>query len=393
VLSVDKLLKQYMLADRSVVGGITNVSFDVGAGEFYTLLGPSGCGKTTTLRAVAGLETPGAGRIAIDGKPMFDSAAGVLVPANERDIGMVFQSYAVWPHMTVFDNVAFPLRMAPGRRYAGAEIEKRVNRTLETMGLASYAQRSAALLSGGQQQRLSLARALVREPRLLLLDEPLSNLDALLREQMRSELRRLQKEVGVAAVYVTHDQAEALALSDRIAVMREGGIAQIGTPMQIYHEPASEFVATFVGRCNIIRGELQGDAKAGEIGLVGTALGPVKCRLLAGGRAGQRMAIVIRPERLMIASPTPSAAAEPNRFKGRLVNVIFLGETIEYAVQLGADVQCSVRMASKGQPLNLETVELTFPERDVLALPDERSGAGNRKKRGVAADDRGAPSC
>jgi iron(III) transport system ATP-binding protein len=264
--------------------------------------------------------------------------------------------------------------MSQARRYAGTEIDKRVTRTLETMGLASYATRSAALLSGGQQQRLSLARALVREPRLLLLDEPLSNLDALLREQMRSELRRLQKDVGVAAVYVTHDQAEALALSDRIAVMRDGAIAQIGSPTQIYHEPASEFVATFVGRCNIIRGEHQGDAKPGETGLVNTALGPVRCCLPAGGRSGQRMIIVIRPERVVMAEPAPSGAAEPNRFKGRLVNVIFLGEITEYVVQLGGDVQCSVRMSSSGPPADIESVELNFPERDVLALPDEQNG-------------------
>jgi ABC-type Fe3+/spermidine/putrescine transport system ATPase subunit len=196
---------------------------------------------------------------------------------------------------------------------------------------------------------------------------------------MRTELRRLQKDVGVAAVYVTHDQAEALALSDRIAVMREGSIAQIGTPTQIYHEPASEFVATFVGRCNIIRGELQGDAKAGETGLVRTALGPVRCRLLAGGRSGQRVVIVVRPEKIALAPAVPSNEAQPNRFQGRLINVIFLGETTEYVVQLGGDVQCSVRMSSKGQPANLEAVEVAFPERDVLALPDEpdRSGKPN----------------
>ncbi|MGZ3361075.1 MAG: ABC transporter ATP-binding protein, partial [Xanthobacteraceae bacterium] len=223
MLQVESLTKVYSPGENG--GGIRNIGFDVTAGEFYTLLGPSGCGKTTTLRAVAGLEVPTAGRMTLEGRTIFDSGKGVFMPANQRRLGMVFQSYAVWPHMTVFENTAFPLRMLRGKRWSELDIRQRVMRTLETMGLASFASRSAAQLSGGQQQRLSLARALVAEPRLLLLDEPLSNLDALLREQMRSELRRLQKEVGITTVYVTHDQSEALALSDRIAVMHDGRIA------------------------------------------------------------------------------------------------------------------------------------------------------------------------
>ena len=210
---------------RSVVS-VDGINLSVEQGEFVCLLGPSGCGKTTTLRSVAGLEEPSSGRMTIANQVIFDSANGVFVPANQRRLGMVFQSYAVWPHMSVFDNAAFPLRMLPGKRWGDADIRRLAMRTLETMGLAEFAARSAAQLSGGQQQRLALARALVAEPSLLLLDEPLSNLDALLREQMRSELRRLQKEVGVTAVYVTHDQSEALALSDRIAIMRDGRIEQ-----------------------------------------------------------------------------------------------------------------------------------------------------------------------
>src|ERR1700722_4542163 len=200
MLQVDDLTKTYMLGDRSVVGGIRGINFEVSAGELYTLLGPSGCGKTTTLRSVAGLEEPSVGRIVIDGRPVFDSVSGAFIPANQRNIGMVFQSYAVWPHMTVFENVAFPLRMSRTRRYDGREISTRVARTLETMGLGPFSERSAAQLSGGQAHRLPLPRAWGRGPCFLLRDEPLSNLDALLREQMRSELRRLQKEVGVTAV-------------------------------------------------------------------------------------------------------------------------------------------------------------------------------------------------
>src|SRR5882724_6311538 len=241
VLHVENLTKVYAAGQSS--GGVHDLCLDVAAGEFYTLLGPSGCGKTTTLRCVAGLEEPSSGRIAIADRSVFDADTNIFLPANQRDLGMVFQSYAVWPHMSVFENAAFPLRMSRDRRWSMAEIRKRVTRTLETMDLAAVADRSAALLSGGQQQRLALARALVAEPRLLLLDEPLSNLDALLREQMRIELRRLQKEIGITTVYVTHDQSEALALSDRIAVMTTGRIAQIGTPHQIYQQPGSAFVA------------------------------------------------------------------------------------------------------------------------------------------------------
>jgi iron(III) transport system ATP-binding protein len=229
MLAVNRLVKLYGRADDASVGGVRGVTFDIAAGEFYTLLGPSGCGKTTALRSVAGLEVPSSGVIEIDGQPVFDDARRISVPASERGLGMVFQSYAVWPHMSVRENVAFPLQMSKAR-IGRQEIARRVDRILSTVGLDSYAERSAHQLSGGQQQRLSLARALVSEPKLLLLDEPLSNLDALLRDQMRVELRRLQKDAGVATLYVTHDQSEALALSDRIAVMNNGAIEQIGPP-------------------------------------------------------------------------------------------------------------------------------------------------------------------
>ncbi|MEI8155022.1 MAG: ABC transporter ATP-binding protein, partial [Hyphomicrobiales bacterium] len=274
MLQVENLTKLY--APGQSGGGIRNVSFDIADGEFYTLLGPSGCGKTTTLRSVAGLEEPSSGRMTIADQVIFDSAKRIFVPANQRRLGMVFQSYAVWPHMSVFDNTAFPLRMLPGKRWGDPDIRQLTMRTLETVGLAEFSARSAAQLSGGQQQRLALARALVAEPSLLLLDEPLSNLDALLREQMRSELRRLQKDVGVTAVYVTHDQSEALALSDRIAIMHKGRIAQIGTPQQIYHQPRNAFVATFIGRSNLFRGELLERKQSGGA-RIASALGPVLC--------------------------------------------------------------------------------------------------------------------
>jgi iron(III) transport system ATP-binding protein len=364
VLQVENLTKLYAPGESG--GGIRSVSFDVADGEFYTLLGPSGCGKTTTLRSVAGLEEPSSGRMTIADQVIFDSAKGIFVPANQRRLGMVFQSYAVWPHMSVFDNTAFPLRMQPGKRWGDADIRGLAMRTLETMGLAEFASRSAAQLSGGQQQRLALARALVAEPSLLLLDEPLSNLDALLREQMRSELRRLQKDVGVTAVYVTHDQSEALALSDRIAVMHNGRIAQIGTPHQIYHQPRNAFVATFVGRSNLLRGKLI-DRNAQNSGArIETALGPVLCEAPndAGGTAPA--AALIRPEHVVLTAATGAPSSAINRFRGRVFQVAFLGEATEYVVQVGK-VEILVRSIA-GQYDGSEDVEVYFPPDKVLAI-------------------------
>jgi len=210
VLQVENLKKQYVSFEGRPGGGVLGVTFDIAERELFTLLGPSGCGKTTTLRAIAGLETPDTGRIVLDGKEMYNSKSGTNVALYDRDIGMVFQSYAIWPHMNVFENAAYPLRVSRKRRLKRREIEKKVMAVLDMVGLADFAKRPSTQLSGGQQQRLALARAFTREPRLLLLDEPLSNLDAQLREQMRIELKRLQKETGVTAIYVTHDQAEAL---------------------------------------------------------------------------------------------------------------------------------------------------------------------------------------
>jgi iron(III) transport system ATP-binding protein len=362
VLQVENLTKLYAPGESG--GGIRNVSFDVSAGEFYTLLGPSGCGKTTTLRSVAGLEEPSSGRMTIANQIVFDSAKGLFVPANQRQLGMVFQSYAVWPHMSVFDNTAFPLRMVSGKRWGDADIRRLTMRTLETMGLAEFAPRSAAQLSGGQQQRLALARALVAEPSLLLLDEPLSNLDALLREQMRSELRRLQKEVGVTAVYVTHDQSEALALSDRIAIMHNGRIVQIGTPHQIYHQPCNAFVATFVGRSNLFRGELlernNGRAR------IATALGPVLCEAPNDAAGAAPAAALIRPEHVVLTAAAGPFDPTGNRFRGRVFQVAFLGDATEYVVQVGK-VEILVRSIA-GQYDGSEEVDVYLPPEKVLAI-------------------------
>src|SRR5438876_8807945 len=238
------MLRKTFTTERGGVRAVEDVSFTVEEGRFFTLLGPSGCGKTTTLRCVAGLERPEAGTIRLDDAVL--SGPGRFMPTYARDIGMVFQSYAIWPHMTVFDNVAFPLRVARTRPTL-LEIRQRVSQALATVRLEGLQDRAATKLSGGQQQRLALARALVREPKLLLLDEPLSNLDAKLREQMRMELRQLQRTLRLTTLYVTHDQVEALAMSNVVAVMHQGRIMQTGAPREIYERPANRFVAEFIG--------------------------------------------------------------------------------------------------------------------------------------------------
>src|SRR5581483_5077821 len=251
MLSVKGLYTEYPNDRGQIVKAAQNVTFDVPEGKLFTLLGPSGCGKTTTLRSIAGLERPVSGEIEVDGRVVYSSSKGIFVAPNKRNFGMVFQTYAIWPHMNVFQNVAFPLEV---RKMAKLEIRERVMRVLTAVQLAHLVDREATKLSGGQQQRLALARALVMEPQLLLLDEPLSNLDAKLREKMRFELKRLQRELKLTTVYVTHDQGEALALSHEIAVMNEGRVVQIGTPRQIYEQPQDRFVADFVGTTNFIGG-------------------------------------------------------------------------------------------------------------------------------------------
>src|SRR3984893_16062349 len=250
-IDVKDLVVRY--GDQVAVNG---VSFTVGRGEHLTLLGPSGCGKTTTLRAIAGLEQPSGGSITIDGQTMYDSAQRRTIPTEQRGVSMVFQSYAVWPHMTVFDNVAYGLRV---RKQGADELKANVERALDLVQMRHLADRGASKLSGGQQQRVALAPAIDFSPTVVLFDEPLSNLDAKLRAEMRVELRELQRRLGITSVYVTHDQEEALAISDRVIVMNVGVIEQIGTPEQIYNRPRSRFVADFVGSANIVKGKLVGE--------------------------------------------------------------------------------------------------------------------------------------
>src|ERR1700759_5088228 len=284
-LEVTDLRKQFAIGRPAIDG----VSFAVPAGEIVVLLGPSGCGKTTTLRCVAGLEHPTDGEISIAGRVVSAPARGILVPPRARDLGMVFQSYAVWPHMTVRQNVVYPLKH---RKLSRADADRKVEGVLALVGLSEYADRSVVALSGGQMQRVALARSIVYRPQLLLLDEPLSNLDAKLRLRLRDDLRVILKQTGMTALYVTHDQAEAVVLGDRIGIMRNGRLLQMGTPDQIYNRPADPFVANFTGATNELAGTLV--EIAGEFGAVETGSGHrLTVRLPAEVAAGEAVRVAV----------------------------------------------------------------------------------------------------
>jgi iron(III) transport system ATP-binding protein len=341
VKTFDGAVRRSRSADDTRVLAVDGVSFDVQDGELFTLLGPSGCGKTTTLRSIAGLERPDGGHIALGDRVLFDGKRKINTPANSRRLGMVFQSYAIWPHMSVFDNAAFPVTVLPrGRRPSRAQLRERVMRVLEVTDLAAMADRAATKLSGGQQQRLALARALVGEPDLMLLDEPLSNLDAKLREAMRFELKRLQRELGLTAIYVTHDQAEALAMSSRIAVVNEGKIVQVGKPREIYERPASEFVATFVGVTNLLRGTVAAvDAADGSCRVDTPDLSIWGVMTGSPLQVGDDAAVSIRPECVHLDAETDGGRADDasarNAFAGEVSTRAFLGDSVDHMVAVG----------------------------------------------------------
>src|SRR5476651_812872 len=316
-LDVTDLRKQFSIGRPAIDG----VSFAVPAGEIVVLLGPSGCGKTTTLRCVAGLEHPTAGEISIAGRVVSSPAHGILLPPRLRDIGMVFQSYAVWPHMTVRQNVVYPLKH---RKIGRADAGRKVDEVLALVGLSEYADRPVVALSGGQMQRVALARSIVYRPQLLLLDEPLSNLDAKLRLRLRDDLRIILKQTGMTALYVTHDQAEAVVLGDRIGVMRDGKLLQMGTPDEIYNRPAALFVANFTGATNELAGTLLecnggfgvidlGDGRRGE------------AALLHALNVGEKVRIALRPENIGLARQDCA-----NSFTARIVDRRYQGTQTVY---------------------------------------------------------------
>jgi len=300
------------------------ISFKVEQGELLSLLGPSGCGKTTTLRMIAGFESPSAGRIYIGGRD------ATVLPVERRGVGMVFQSYALFPHLSVYDNVAFGLRL---RRRSRSEIERRVVASLTLVGLQDYGERMPRQLSGGQQQRISLARALTVEPDALLLDEPLSNLDLKLREQMRDEIRSLQQRLGITAIYVTHDQGEAMAMSDRVAVMNRGCIEQIGAPREVYERPASLFVAGFIGRCSVLPGQIE--RPAAGLPRFATASGvhfDVAPEFVCDEWvAGHPLTLVLRPEGISFTAPE---GVPFNRLPVEIEDFVYVGESTDYTLKL-----------------------------------------------------------
>jgi len=370
LLSLHNLRKTFFM-ERGDVQAVYNVSLDIPEGEFFTLLGPSGCGKSTILRCIAGLETPSDGEIILDGKVVYSRSKGCVVPVYKRDIGMVFQSYAIWPHMSVFDNVAYPLRYGAEGHFTKKEIREKVFESLKLVHLDGYMDRSAPLLSGGQQQRVALARALVREPKMLLLDEPLSNLDAKLREEMRSELRELIKKMGLTAVYVTHDQLEALVMSDRIAVMREGQLEQVGSSLDIYGHPRSTFVAGFIGTTNFLDGRFKRDGRGEAGGITETKIGPILCTAGAEVTDGQMVKLAIRPENISVAGATSDKSAgtvgDVNVFEGNIESLEFHGDSLVLRVRIGTEL-LQVK-ASSSQKLEVgQNVYLSMHPEDCQAI-------------------------
>lgn len=324
---------------------VNHIWLEVKEGEILTLLGPSGCGKTTTLRCIAGLERPDEGDVIIDGKPMFSQG---FVPPSKREIGMVFQNYAVWPHMRVFDNIAYGLKLEKLPKHV---IKEKVTEILESAGLAGLERRYPAQLSGGQQQRVALARALVRNPKVLLLDEPLSNLDAKLRERMRFEIKGLVRRMHMTTVYVTHDQAEAMVISDRIAVMDAGNIVQIDPPEEIYKKPANRFVADFIGTTNFIAGEILEVLKDRDLAYVHTEFGQkMLCRVpdSAAATPNKKVHASIRPEDIEVFTEPPEY--RDNLFKGIIMHRAYLGNFLYFFVNIDSTlirVQAPYNMIQK----------------------------------------------
>jgi iron(III) transport system ATP-binding protein len=366
MISVAGLGKTFQ-SKSETVHAIRDVSFEVAAGEIVTLLGPSGCGKTTTLRCVAGLEKPSAGSIFINDRAVVDSKHDVFVPPHRRNLGMVFQSYAIWPHMNVLENVAYALE---GRGMSKPDMRAQAMQALDTVQMAHLSDRPAPRLSGGQQQRVAIARALVGRPQALLFDEPLSNLDAKLRMEMRKELRRLQLQIGLTSIYVTHDQSEALAISDWIILMKDGQIVERGRPVDIYRWPKKVFTAQFLGATNLFPGTLVGKEgqRARVQGPHGDLVGVLSDPAVQIGAAVQ---VSVRPEAIgMASSPGASGHDDANQISGRLELAVFAGNAVEAEVRVGeTKVLC---LLDHDADLKADRdVVLTFAAEDTLVLADD----------------------
>lgn len=358
-VTVNGLTKSFETLDGRA-DALQGLSFDVAPGEFYTLLGPSGCGKSTTLRCIAGLERPDSGEIVIGNRTMTSTTA--FIPPNQRPIGMVFQSYAIWPHMTVFKNVVFPLKQ---EKVPKREHERRVMEALSLVHMENFAHRPAPYLSGGQQQRVALARALVSKPEVLLLDEPLSNLDAKLREELRLEIKELLRRLGITALYVTHDQAEALAMSDRIAVMLHGRILQEAAPKELYLKPRAKFVAQFIGQVNFFEGTVL-ESRNG-LGVVRTGQGSFRCPIPPSIPSGAKTLVTVRPESFLVEQE--KAVTASNVLEGTVEKCVFLGDFIDCQILVGEQmVRAKVPATSELTPG--ERVFLGFEPHACVLLPE-----------------------
>ncbi|MBI1993126.1 MAG: ABC transporter ATP-binding protein [Deltaproteobacteria bacterium] len=352
MISIRGLRKSFR-AQQGKVDALRDIDLEVAEGEFCVLLGPSGCGKTTTLRCVAGLERPDGGEIEIAGRLVSSPNRKVHVPTERRDLGMVFQSYAIWPHMNVFQNVAFPLTQGQ-KRFGRAAVAEKVDAALKQVQLGGLEDRPATDLSGGQQQRVAMARAMVTEPKILLMDEPLSNLDARLREQMRVELKKITRSIGVTALYVTHDQAEALSLGDRVCVMNEGEILQIGPPHEVYARPKSLFVAKFVGEMNLIK------ATVADQNQVFCPLGKVRCKVPLAFSSGKEVTLAIRPEHLALLRPTEQ---NENGVKGKIITKNYLGDAALLEIEINGTA-LMVKLAGD--------VDFQVGQQALIVLPPDR---------------------
>ena len=325
MLKIVNLSKQFEVPGGEILA-VRDLNLTVDEKTFFVLLGPSGCGKSTLLRCVAGLEPIDDGEIYLDGRLLSSGQKGVFVAPEDREVAMVFQSYAVWPHMTVAENISFPLTEAKKRNLPASVVRKRVKETMEIVRLTGFDRHIAATLSGGQQQRVALARALIREPKLLLMDEPLSNLDAKLREEMRDEIKELTSRVGVTTLHVTHDQTEAMALADVLAVMSDGKLLEIGNAETLYERPTKRMVAEFLGRANWIAGTVENG------GTAATEIGPMRVRQFQEIPAGTKISIGFRPEWSEIST---DAITAPDRFPGIIESRTFLGDSVVYWVSVG----------------------------------------------------------
>ncbi len=361
-VSLINLVKTHR-AGRLAVRAVDGVSLEAPQGQILTLLGPSGCGKSTTLRCVAGLERPDDGEILFDGRVVFSRAKRTFIPPDRRNVGMVFQSYAIWPHLTVFENVAYPMKV---RRVPHREVAERVRAALALVGLDAVGDRPAPYLSGGQQQRVALARAIVYEPEVLLLDEPLSNLDAKVREQVREDLRSLQRRLGITTVYVTHDQLEALTLSDVVAVMHEGRLIEVGAPQELYARPKTRFTATFLGEISYISGAVAGnnDKSDGTVTIL-TRFGPLHCLNAHPVAKGTAMVAGIRPEHITLSKHRPRA--EPNTYEGTIVSTLFEGTRVKYRIAIE-----DLTLLAYGPPLfsQGDRLHAIIDPAQVILLPD-----------------------